>query len=178
MRHGVAIETDEIGDEQEEPAEAGGELARLEREAADIGDGFGGRADAVGTLLVEATREGREALLRQDFAHRGDAECGALLLERLADLVDRVVALAQPDDLLVDAALLRLRARSRTRRSEELGQLIMAKGGAEHAESAWRVAEPAGDLAGRQTIVEIGAQGLVLALPRQGRLGEEAATYR
>ena len=58
-------------------------------------------ADAVGTLLVEATREGRKPLLRQDLAHRGDTERGALLFERLADLVDRVVALAQPDDLFV-----------------------------------------------------------------------------
>jgi hypothetical protein len=47
----------------------------------------------------------------------------------------------------------------------------------EHAESAGRVAEAAGDLDGRHLLDEVGAQGLVLALARGRRRQEEAARF-
>ena len=94
-------------------------------------------------------------------------------------------------------AFLRLCARSRPRRGEEFRQLAVSKGEAKYPEGAWRIAEPVGDLSGWQPVVEIGAlprdnQGepliqivalqraepLVLALPRGGRFGEEAAAFR
>ncbi len=110
----------------------------------------------------------------QDLAHRGDAERGLLLAERLADLVDRIVTLAQRHDVLVHAALLGLGAGPRPRAGEELRELA-AKGVAQHAEGSGRIAEAACDLGRGQLFEEEGAQGLVLALARGGWLQEEAA---
>src|SRR5437588_182796 len=78
-------------------------------------------------LVIEPTRQRGEAFLRENLAHRGGAQGCSLLLERPADLVDRVVALAQRDDLLMSAALLGLLARTRMRGGEELRQGAAAK---------------------------------------------------
>jgi len=55
--------------------------------------------------------------------------------------------------------------------------VAVSKGVAKYPEGAWRIAEPVGDLSGWQPVVEIGAQSLVLALLRGGRLGEEATVF-
>ena len=73
---------------------------------------------------------------------------GALLLERLTDLIDRVVALAQRNDLLVCGALLGLVGGARYPRGEEFRKFVAAEGMTEHAERAWRIAEALGDLEG------------------------------
>src|SRR5260370_34739302 len=109
----VAVETHQIRNEQEQPSHPGGELALGEHEVLDIGDSLRVGADADRPLLVEPARQGREALLGQNLAHRSGAQRRSLLLERPADLVDRVVALAQRHDLLMSAALLWLLARAR-----------------------------------------------------------------
>src|SRR6202162_6502942 len=88
----------------------------------------------------------------------------ALLLEALADLVDRVVALAQRHDLLVGAALLGLLAGAGASGGEEFRQFAATKGVAQHAEGARRVAEAPGGLHRGHVLDEEGAQGLVLAL--------------
>ena len=80
--------------EQKQPSHPRGELTIGEDEVLDIGDGLGVGADADGPLLVEPTRQGCEAFLGQHLAHRGGAQRRSLLLERPADLIDRVVALA------------------------------------------------------------------------------------
>ena len=99
--------------------------------------------DALGALLVEPPRQGREAFLGENLSHRGGAQRRSLLLERLTDLVDRVVALAQRHDLLMRAALLGLFARAGASGREELRQLTVAEVVAQHAEGARRVAEAA-----------------------------------
>ena len=154
---GVAVETDQICDEQEESSDPRGKFPRSKGKAADIGDRFGRWAEAGGPFLVEAPRQRSEAFLGENLAHRGDAERHALLLEGLTDLIDRIVALAQRHDLLMGAGLLRLRLRTGARHGEEFGQLIAAKGMAEHAEGAWGVAEAAGGLGRGQLVEEIGA---------------------
>src|SRR5262249_26781384 len=72
------------------------------------------------------------------------------------------------------AALLGLLAPARPRGSEELRQVAVAKGVAQHPEGARRVAEAPRHFGRRQLIHVEGAQGLVLALPRRRGLGEEA----
>ena len=168
------IEADEIGDEQEEAADLSGEVARGEREGAHIGDSFRGRPDGGGPLFVEAARQWGEALGFEHFAHCGGAERRAGLLERGTDLVDRVVALSEGDDLSLGPALVGLAAGTWPRCCEEFGELTAAEGMAQHPESAGRIAEASGDLNGRLLVEEVGAQGFVLALPGGRGLGEEA----
>src|SRR5260370_40494451 len=117
-----------------------------------MGDGLGGRTDENRTLLVEPARRRRKALRRQHLAHRGSAERRSLLLERTTDVVDRVVALAQGDDLLLSRAFLGLITRTRTRRGEEFRQLAAPKGVAQHPEGARRVAEARGGMRRREPL--------------------------
>src|SRR5438445_4308466 len=131
-----------------------------------------------GALLVEPTRQGCKTVRGQNLAHRGGAQRGSLVLERLADLVDRIVALTQRHDLLMGAALLGLVAPAWTRGGEELRRVAAAKRMAEHAEGARRVAEPTRDLGRGQPVHVEGAQGLVLALARRRRPGKEASAMR
>jgi hypothetical protein len=87
-----------------------------------------------------------------------------LLLKRLADLVDRIVALAQRDDLVMGTALLGLFTPARSSGGEELRQVATAKGVAQHPESARRIAEAPCDLTRGQPLRVEGAQSLILAL--------------
>ena len=178
VRQGVAVEPHQVGNEEEQPAHARGELARSERELAHVGDRLNSGANPDRALLVEATRQPRKPLLGEDRGDRFDASRSPLLLEGRTDVVDRVVALAQCNDLLADAALLGLRPRSRSCGGEKLWQLTVAKGVAEHAKGTWFVAEPARRRGRRQALEEECSQSLVLALARGGRLLEEAAAER
>ena len=178
LRQRVARQTHQIGDEQEQPAGPRGELTRAEHEVADIGDRLCIGPDPYGALLVEPTRQGCKTVRGQNLAHRGGAQRGSLVLERLADLVDRIVALTQRHDLLMGAALLGLVAPAWTRGGEELRRVAAAKRMAEHAEGARRVAEPTRDLGRGQPVHVEGAQGLVLALARRRRPGKEASAMR
>ena len=169
----AAVETHQIGNEQEQPP--GGELTRREHEVTDVGHGLGVGTDAPRTFLVEPARQGGEALVGQNLAHRRGAQRRSLLLERLADLIDRIVALAQRHDLLEGAALFGLLARAWMRGGEELRQLSAAEGVAQNAEGARRVAEAPGRFGRSHPFDEEGSHGLVLALSRGRGLDEEAA---
>src|SRR5256885_13457114 len=85
-RQRVGGKTHQIVDKQKQPSYARGELTRGKYEVADIGDGLGIGADPLGAFLVEPTWQWREPLV--------GAQRRSLLLERLTDLVDRIVALA------------------------------------------------------------------------------------
>jgi hypothetical protein len=178
LRQCVALKPHQIGDEQEKPARPCGELARAEHEVADIGDSLRIGTDADGTLLIEPARQGCKALRGEHLAHRGGAQRHALFLERRADLVDRVVALAQGHDLVMRAALLGLLVPARPRGSEELRQDAATKGVAQHPEGPRRIAEAPCHI-GRGQFVHIkGTQSLVLALPRRRGFSEEASAIR
>jgi hypothetical protein len=86
--------------EQKQPAEARVELAWRQRELPHVGHRLGARAHAWGALLVQAPRQGGEAFGLEHFAHGGGAQRQRTLLQRLADLVDGVVGLAQFNDEL------------------------------------------------------------------------------
>src|SRR5215467_6837220 len=111
----------------------------------------------------------------QHLTYGGSAQGGALLLKRLTDLIDRVVVLAQRNDLLVCGALLGLVGGARFPRGEEFRKFVAAEGMTEHAERAWRIAEALGDLEGGEPFEVESAQSLVLALARRAWLTEEAA---
>jgi hypothetical protein len=76
----------------------------------------------------KAARQGSEALGGEHLAHGGGAQRCSLLLECLADFVDRIIALSQGYDLIMGEAFLRLLARTRPRGGKELRQIAMAKG--------------------------------------------------
>ncbi len=173
----VAVEAHQIGNEQEQPSPPGGELPLGEDEVLDVGDRLHVGADAEGAFLVEPARQRCEAFLDQHLAYRGGAQRRSLLLERPTDLVDRIVALAQRDDLLVSAALLGLRARARMRGGEEFRKVAVPEGMAQHAEGAGRIAETACDLGRGQLLQVKSAQGLVLALAHRLRHHKEAAAF-
>lgn len=170
----IAVETHQIVDEQKQAADPGGELTRRQHEVADIRDGLRTGADSLGALLVEPPRQGRKALLAENFPHRSGAQRCSLLLQRLTDLIDRVVALAQRYDLLMGAALPGLFAPTGVPRCEEVRQLAVAKGVAQHAECPRRVAEASCRLGRLHFFQEVGPQSLILALARGCGLLEEA----
>src|SRR5262249_21826642 len=132
----VAAKPHQIGDEQEQPACPGGEFPRGEHELGNVGNGFHGGTDARGTLRVEAPWQGRETLRGEHFAYGGSTQRCSLLLERLTDLVDRIIALAQGYDLLMGAAFLGLLARAGSCGSKEFRQLVLAKGAAQLPKSS------------------------------------------
>ena len=106
----VAVETHQIVQEQEQTSNARGELAWREGEVMDIGHRFSIWSHADRSLFVTSPRQRSKTLQGENLTHRGRTQRRVLLLESLADLVDRVVPLAQRDDLLVGTALLGLLA--------------------------------------------------------------------
>jgi len=135
-RERVEVETHQIVDEQKQAADAGRKLTRREHEVVDVGYGLCVGPHQGGTFLVEPARQRREALLGQNLTHRGDAERHPLVLERLADLVDRIVAFAQRYDLLTGAALVGRLLRAGSAGCEQLRQVSVAECMTQHAEGA------------------------------------------
>jgi len=88
-----------------------------------------------GTLRVEAAWQGSEALRGEHLAHGSRTQRCSLLLERLTDLIDRIVALAQGYGLLMGATFLGLLAWTRSRGRKEFRQVALAKRVAQLPES-------------------------------------------
>ena len=170
----VQLQTGQQGQEQKQTPTAGLKAARGQREAAHIGHRLDGRAHPRGPLIVQAPRQRREPFGLEHLAHRSGAERERALLERLADLVDRVIGLAQLDDEVVGGGLLGLMARARTGSDKELWLGVVAEVVAQDLERAWGVAKGASDLGRGNVLDEVGAKGLVLALLGRRRLEEEA----
>ena len=154
----LELQAHQIGQEQEQATTARGEpRAGLQRELAYVGHGLGDGPQMIKPLLISAARQRREALLTQQLAHRGRAQGRAVLLQGLADLVDRMVLLAQGHGQVVGLGLVRLSARTATGRVEEPRIGIAAELMAQHAEGAGGIAEGAGDFVGGDLIDEEGA---------------------
>src|SRR5262249_24610422 len=174
----LTIETDQVGNEQEQAANPGDELSWRERKLANIGDGLLGGPDRGEPLFVYPPRQSGKALLQEDLSHRSGSNRRAFFLERSADVVDGVVALAQPNHLVADFALLGLLARSRAPHGKELWQLTTTELVTKHAKCRWGVAEPSRRLGRGQPFQEVGPQGFVLALAGRCWLFKEAAAVR
>ncbi len=87
-RQGVGVQTHQFGDEQEQPPDPCRELARREREAADVGDCLGAGPGYGRTLLVEPPRQRCEPFRGEDLAYRSRTEWHSPFGKRLTDLVD------------------------------------------------------------------------------------------
>lgn len=95
----------------------------------------------------------------------------------VTDLVDRVVLFTQADNEVAGGGLLGLGLGAAAWGEEEGWGRIAAEVVGQDTESADGVAEGGGDLRGRAAFEELGAEGLVLALARGGRLQEETAQF-
>ena len=69
----LGIQAHEIGDEQKQATDAGGELALGKREDAYVRNRLNGWADAGGTLLIEAARQASKAFLTLHTSSGGTA---------------------------------------------------------------------------------------------------------
>jgi len=86
-----------------------------------------------------------------------------------------MVLLAQGDDEGAGGGFFGLGARARTSGEEEGRLRVVAEGVAKDAESAWGIAEGAGDLLGGAALDEVSAQGFILAVFGRGGFEEEGA---
>lgn len=119
LSQGVHLQTNEVGEEQEESAATGREAARGERKRADIGHGFDGGVGVAGPFFIESAGQWGEALLFEHFPHGRGAERNVVFFESLADFIDGVVALAQGNDQIIGGRLFGLSAWTVGQRNEE-----------------------------------------------------------
>ena len=128
-----------------------------------------------GTLFVEASRKRSESFLTKDVARRRGCDVQITLRQGSADVLDRVVDLAQGDDLLADG-IVGANAGGAARRDseEEVARVgVVTELMAQHAEGSGRVAEVARSHRRGASLEEEGPKRLVLALSRTGGDTEE-----
>jgi hypothetical protein len=174
----VQIERHQPGEEDEQPAQGGGDPTRGHLELPNVGDRRSIGARPLGPVLVAAARQAAEALRPHHLVNRGQAERVTLLGQRIVDVVDRQMLLAQRHDQRAGGVLLRLDLGAPGDVAEELPAALLAETVAEHAERPRGVAEAARRLGRGEFLDEVGAQRLVLPLPRMLRLHEEAGFCR
>src|SRR5439155_3621502 len=126
---------------------------------------------------IQATRQWAEPLGLENFTNCCRAQPNAPGLERIADLVDRVVTLAELDNGGACRGLFRLRSGARLGRHEELRMAIAAKVVTHDLERSRRVAKGASDLRGSTVLDEEGAKCLVLPLLGSPGLDKEATAF-
>ena len=109
----VEPEPHQPGEEEEQAAHGGRKPARGATELPDVGDrrALGPRPRR--PLLVAAPGQASEAFGAQHLVNRGEAQRVALLAQRILDVVDRQVLLAQGDDHRAGGILLGLHLRAR-----------------------------------------------------------------
>jgi hypothetical protein len=129
----------------------------------------------MGPFVVQAPGQGRKPLGAEDLPYGGGAEGAVALLEGLADLIDRVVLLAELDDEVAGGRFLGLGPRAPAGGGKEDRLGLAAEVVTQDVKGVNGVAEGAGGLFGWAPVDQEGAEGLVLAVFRQARLEEEAA---
>ncbi len=170
----VQVGGDQPGEEQEQAAELGAEVARRQVELADVGHLGDDGARLVGPLVVDPPRQLGEALLLEDRGDGRRAERLAVAGQGAADVVDGEVLLAQGDDLLPQPFLLAGWSALAWGGDEEIAVGLTAELVDEDAEAPGRVAEASGHLGGWEAVDEEGSEGLVLSMGGVGRLQEAA----
>src|SRR5215217_1138560 len=168
-------EPQEIRQEEEEPAAAGGKASWSQREVGEVGDGFDGGAWPFWSFLVQASGQGSKPFLLEHLAYGGGTEAQALFSQDLADLIDRMILLTQSHDTVEGGRLFGAGLGPWRSAEKELRVRLAAKLVAQNAEGAWGVAEIARHVAGRSALEEVGPEGLVHALLGGKGFGEEAS---
>src|SRR5262249_52518965 len=170
----VQLGGDQGGQEEEQAAELGVDVARGQVELTDIRDIGRNGSRSVGSLLIAAPRQLGEALLLEDRGDGCRAERLTVPRQSPADVVDGKILLAEGDDLLPQPFLLAGRPALVCRGDEEVAIGPAAELVYEDAEAPRRVAEASGRLGRREAVDEEGAEGFVLSLGGAGGLREPA----
>jgi hypothetical protein len=145
-----------------------------QRERPNIGSGVRAWTRALGTLVIGAPRKPGKPGISEHLLDRGDAE-GMVprLLQRITNVVDREVPLAERDDPIANRVLPRLRLGTTPCVLEEVPVHVSTKIRAHHPEGPVLVTKPPCGFRARETLDEERAERLVLALPRMRRFLEE-----
>jgi hypothetical protein len=124
------------------------------------------RAGPVRPFIVRPSGKPEESFLAQDFPDSRNAEpIRPRPFEFVPNVVNRVVLLAQGDDLISDRVLVRLRLRSPRHGPEEVPiDLTVPEPVAEDAKRAGLVAKGAGRLGAAEALDVKSPQGLVLTV--------------
>ena len=170
----VQVTRDQAGEEQEEAAELGAEVAGRQVEPADVGRIGDDRTRLVGSLVVAAPGQFGEALFLQDCSDGRRAQRFAVAVEGAADVVDGEVLLAQGDHLIPQSRLLAGRSALASAREEEVALGLIAELMDEDPEAPRRVPEAGGGFRRRDAIDEEGAESLILSVGGAGGLQEQA----
>lgn len=160
----LEIELDQIRDKEKEPAKAGGKLAGQKLKGAHVSNSLNAGSGILRPLIVEPPRQRGESFFMEDLADGGGAEADAALFEDFADLVDRMVFLAQLDYSVPGRGLAGLGLRPPARRGKEAGLGIAAEMMTKDSEGPWRVSELSSYRVGGFVFDEKCPQGLILAL--------------
>ena len=169
------MEADEQGQEEKHPTRMGGETTLCQRELSNVSNGIGRRPGAVGAFLVGTAWQAGETLLAKYFLNgRRTQSVGARALELIANVIDGEITLAEGDDALADGIFAGLRLGTVGDIAKEISVHGVAKAPAENAKGPGLVPEAAGYFCRGQSLEEVGAQGLVLTLPRVFGLPKEA----
>ncbi|MGH7219020.1 MAG: hypothetical protein ACREI1_01650 [Nitrospiraceae bacterium] len=171
------MESHQIGEEKKQAATARRKGPWCQRELPHIGNRFDGRARVIRPFFVQTPRQRRKALGSEQLSNRRGTQGAMALLKSLANLVNRIVLLAQADDQIARGRFLGLRLRSTARGDKKDWIQVSAEVMAEHVKGIEGVAEGACDLFGRPTLQKVSPQGLVLALFGTIGLGEESAAF-
>ena len=174
----VQVERDQPGQEHEQPTQGGRDPARGQADLPDVGDRRPIGARPLGPVLVAAPRQAAEPLRSHHLVNRREAQGVALLGQGIVDVVDRQVLLAQGHDQRAGRILLRLDLGPPRDVPEELAPGPLAEAVAKDPERARRIPKAAGRRGRGEALDEVGAQRLVLPLPRVLRLDEEASLGR
>jgi hypothetical protein len=163
-RKGIDTEMHKCRHEQKEPAAARMKAAWCQLECTNVRDNLTTGQRTVRAFFVEPARQSREARHLEDLPNTCRTERGLTLLECLADLVDRVVALSELNDGIAGCVLERLGAWSTFRRDKELRSRVVTKLVAQDTKGTGSVAKCPSDIRRRAALHEESTQGLIGAM--------------
>ena len=131
--------------EQEQPAELGGERPWVQVELPDIGDLGRCRVRAGRAFVVGPARQASEPFILEDPSHRDRAERMPLVSQVPADVIDGEILLSQGDDEFAEGIGLGCGLGSLGRGQEEGAAGVLAELMDQDAKAAGGVTEAAGD---------------------------------
>jgi len=158
-------------EEEKDAAEMCPNLPGCEAEKSNVGTLCRIRLKVCEPLIILPAWQSGKAFLLEDEADGGDAQALSLLSEESGDIVNGEGLFAHGDHLLTKRVLLGRLLGSLLWGKKERAVEVLAKFSTEDAKAPWSVAEAFGRLLGRDSLNEVGSEGLVLAV--SGVLGEK-----